>query len=97
MHCGLFIPIFIFQSEILDSKAINDVTRTFLRNFNRVKSEQKQKLPSISSGANNTVDIDLREDLPFIRSDGVAFDISNIISQAIVENVQCKPWAKFRE
>lgn len=87
-----FIPL----SEQLDNKTINDVTRSFLKNFDRVKAEQKQKLTNITNAndaVNNTVDIDLRDDLPLVRSDVITFDVTNIISQAIVENVHCKPWA----
>lgn len=87
-----FIPL----SVQLDNKTINDVTRSFLKNFDRVKAEQKQKLTNITNAndaVNNTVDIDLRDDLPLVRSDVITFDVTNIISQAIVENVHCKPWA----
>lgn len=61
-----------------------------------MKAEQKQKLTNITNAndaVNNTVDIDLRDDLPLVRSDVITFDVTNIISQAIVENVHCKPWA----
>lgn len=87
-----FIPL----SVQLDNKTINDVTRSFLKNFDRMKAEQKQKLTNITNAndaVNNTVDIDLRDDLPLVRSDVITFDVTNIISQAIVENVHCKPWA----
>lgn len=91
--------------ELLDNKQINDVTRLFLKNFDKVKSEQKQKksaidVPSDASGATNkTVDIDLRDNNNqlTVRSDSIAFDVTNIISQAIVENVQSKPWIMFGE
>lgn len=94
--------------ELLDNKQINGVTRLFLKNFDKVKSEQKlqkqQKLYTNNvayepSGAtNNTVDIDLRDnDQTTERSDPIGIDVTNIISQAIVENVQCKPWIMFGE
>lgn len=78
---------------MLDNKVVNEVTRNFLKSFDRVKTEQKQKLNHISSSCTKAVDIDLREDLPLIHSEGIAFDVTNIISQAIVENIQNKPWA----
>lgn len=90
--------------EILDNKQINDVTRIFLKNFDKVKSDQKQKtsiadVPStadLNGVTNKTVDIDLRDNNePTARSDSIAFDVTNIISQAIVENVQGKPWIMF--
>lgn len=80
--------------ETLDGKAINDVTRTFLKSFDRVKTEQKQKLPVVTNEVGiviNTVDIDLREESPSMNSNAITFDVSQIISQAIIENVQCKP------
>lgn len=78
---------------MLDNKVVNEVTRNFLKSFNRVKTEQKQKLNHINSSCNKAVDIDLRDDLPLIHSEGIAFDVTNIISQAIVENIQNKPWS----
>lgn len=87
--------------ELLDNKQINDVTRLFLKNFDKVKSEQKQKKSTADASAcvdgngaaNNTVDIDLRNDnnQSAVRSDPIAIDVNSIISQAIVENVQCQP------
>lgn len=79
----------------MDNKAIEDVTRLFLKKFDKVKSEQKQKIANTQNAcdANNTVDIDLSP----VRSDGLVFDVTSIISQAIVENVQCKPWITFHE
>ncbi|XP_055325560.1 protein phosphatase 1 regulatory subunit 42-like [Sitodiplosis mosellana] len=83
--------------EMLDNKEVNEVTRAFLKSFDRIKTEQKQKLTNTNSSCNKAVDIDIREDLPLIHSEGIAFDVTNIISQAIVENIQNKPWVKFRE
>lgn len=72
---------------MLDNKEVNQVTRKFLRNFDRVKSELKQKLTNNNSGGIKGVDIDLREDLPLVHSEGIVFDVTTIISQAIIENV----------
>lgn len=77
---------------MLDNKVINEVTRSFLKSFHRVKSEQKQKQPNISSNDHNNIDIDLREELPSTPLDGAVFDVSKIICQAIVENVESKPF-----
>lgn len=85
---------------MLDSKIVNEVTRTFLRRFDRVKSEQKQKPPKANDEVDiaiNTVDIYLREELPSINSNRITFDVENIISQAIIENVDCKPCVMFSE
>lgn len=92
--------------EFLDNKQINDVTRLFLKNFDKIKSEQKQKRsvtdvdgPCVDESitTNNTVDIDLRDNnQSIVRSDPIALDVTNIISQAIVENGQCRqPWLIF--
>lgn len=82
-----------YYAEILDGKIVSDVTRTFLKSFDRVKAEQKQKLTNTTNSNNaKIVDIDLREDLPIVHSEGITFDVTNIISQAIVENIQNKPW-----
>lgn len=83
----------------MDNKLINEVTRSFLKNFDRIKAEQKLKLANVTNAnsVNNTVDIDLRDDIQLIGSDTITFDVTNIISQAIVENVQCKPWNVFDE
>lgn len=53
-----------------------------------------------ASGApNNTVAIDLRDNnQSIVHSDPISFDVTHIISQAIVENVQCEaavPWIIF--
>lgn len=77
---------------MLDNKTINEVTRSFLKSFHRVKAEQKQKQPNILGHENNNIDIDLREDLPSTPLDGAVFDVSKIICQAIVENVENKSW-----
>lgn len=88
--------------ELLDNKQINGVTRLFLKNFEKVKSQQQKviinSVPCDPNGtANNTImDIDLRDnDESVKRSDSIGIDVNNIISQAIVENVQCKPWIMF--
>lgn len=72
-------------SESLDNKKINDVTRSFLQNFDKIKTEQKMKSTNVS---NENHEIDLRDDIEMIGSDAITFDVSKIISQAIVENVQ---------
>ncbi|XP_031633407.1 protein phosphatase 1 regulatory subunit 42-like [Contarinia nasturtii] len=82
--------------EILDSRMVNDVTRSFLKSFDKVKTEHKQKLANTNNNA-KIVDIDLREDLPSIHSEGRTFDVTNIISQAIVENMQNEPWALIQD
>lgn len=94
--------------ELLDNKPINDVTRLFLKNFDKIKSEQRQKKSAIdvtcdANGVTNQImDIDLRDNnqsmtATTVRSDSIVFDVTNIISQAIVENVQNKPWIMFGE
>lgn len=100
--------ISLFSIELLDNKQINDVTRLFLKNFDKVKSEQKQKKSTADVGpcvdgngaTNNTVDIDLRNDngQSAAHPDPMAIDVGRIISQAIVENVQgqpAMPWLIF--
>lgn len=72
---------------MLDNKEINEVTRTFLKNFDRVKSELKQKVTNSNSSCIKGVDIDLREDPPLAHPEGIVFDVTTIISQAIIENV----------
>lgn len=82
---------------MLDNKAINEVTRSFLKNFHRVKAEQKQKHSNVANNDNNNIDIDLREELPSTPSGGAVFDVSKIICQAIVENVERNSWAWSQE
>lgn len=85
---------------MLDNKIVNEITRTFLRRFDRVKSEQKQKPLKAHDEVDitiNTVDIYLSEELPSINSNRITFDVANIISQAIIENVDCKPCVMFNE
>lgn len=81
---------------MLDNKAINEVTRTFLKSLDRIKSEQKQKSINLSNNDIKNIEIDLRKDLPLLRSDGTVFDVSNIISEAIDENNE-KPWIIFQD
>lgn len=81
---------------MLDNKVINEVTRTFLKNLDRIKSEQKQKSFNVSNNDSNNLEIDLREELPLVRSDEIVFDVSNIISEAIDENMENKPWIMFQ-
>lgn len=85
---------------MLDGKIVNEVTKTFLTRFDRIKSEQKPKPPKVSDEADiimNTVDIYLHEELPSMNSNRLTFDVKNIISQAIIENVDCKPCVIFNE
>lgn len=55
-----------FFTEILDNKIINEVTRTFLKSFDRIKTEQKQKQSKVNDEVDiliNAVGIDLQEEL----------------------------------
>lgn len=72
MHC---FPILL---EVLDDKIINEVTRCFLKNFDRVKAEQKLKFVNVTNAnsVSNTVDIDLRDDIQLDQlSDTITSDV----------------------
>lgn len=55
-----------YFTEILDNTIINEVTRTFLKSFDRIKTEQKQKQSKANDELDiliNAVGIDLQEEL----------------------------------
>lgn len=89
---------------MLDNKRINDVTRLFLKKFDKVKSEQKQQKSIANSQydpngvANNTMDIDLRDkDQTVVRSDAIAIDVTNIISQTFEKMSNVNEYTFLRE
>lgn len=74
---------------MLDEKYIEEIPRKFLENFEKAKSGGKKPRSNMGTNEQNrVVDIDLRDESISDRFDGYPIDLTNVITDAVLETIQ---------